>query len=570
MTLPAYLDTHTAIVGASGAGKTVTAKGMVEQLLADRRQVVIIDPTGAWWGLQTNARNTGPGFNIPIFGGLYASVPISPFDGNAVAGAIIDERISAIIDLSEIHDAEQQREFMADFVQRLRGKAQANFHLVVDEADEFCPQTAPDKAGYRLIQDMTWLAKRGRLRGFVLTMITQRPADIQKAVLSQMQTLVAHQLIAPSDQRAIGAYLKDNADKPTQDRVMQSLAKLGRGERWIYSPALQLLEHGVSPALTTFDSSSTPAPGEERAQPRSFTDIDAGALRDALAANRPASTPTDPLDAFEAGSAAGQRILDLEAEVAIQAEELRELRAAADRAERERGNSIGAVDAAIGDLQALRRRLDRPAPTSSSRDDVDPKPMAIPAKLVARAADRSIDRGADGIKITGAAGETALTPGARKLVMALAAVHPRSLTDLQAAKLAGVSITSSQWRTNVASFTRSELTDNLDGRIWLSDIGLADPDVAAAIAQQPADPLERWAAAFSPAIGGMLRVIVHAGEPLSKFEVASAAGISPTSSTLGTGLRELRTNGLIRETPEGWLPSNALACGRQGGDAQPR
>jgi len=35
------LDTHTAIVGASGAGKTVTAKGHVEALLNARRHVCL-------------------------------------------------------------------------------------------------------------------------------------------------------------------------------------------------------------------------------------------------------------------------------------------------------------------------------------------------------------------------------------------------------------------------------------------------------------------------------------------------------------------------------------------------
>lgn len=563
MTLPAYLDTHAAIVGASGAGKTVTAKGMVEQLLADHRQVVVIDPTGAWWGLQTNAGNTGPGFNIPIFGGLYATVPIGAADGDATAGAILDQRISAIVDLSEIHAAEDQREFMADFVQRLRRKSQANFHLVVDEADEFCPQTAPDKPGYRLIQDMIWLAKRGRLRGFVLTMITQRPADIQKAVLSQMQTLVAHQLIAPSDQRAIGAYLKDNADKATQVRVMQSLAQLARGERWIYSPALQLLEHGVSPPLTTFDSSSTPAPGEERAQPRSFTDIDADALRAALAAARPSPTPIDAREAFDAGTAAGERIIALEAEVERQAEEIAGMRDAllrADRVQRERTNMVGAIDAAIGDLQSLRRRLDRAADNqNSSQDDADPKPVRAQAKPVARTA----SRGTGGTENAGTAGETALTPGARKLMLALASVHPRALTLAQAAKLAGVSAASSQWRANATSLTTSRYVE--EGRApdtWtLADCAFGDIDVGQAMPIRPSDPLERWVSTFSPAIGAMLRAIAAAGEPLSKFEVAMAAGVSPTSSTLGTGLRELRVNGLIRETPEGWMPTDTVGGG---------
>jgi hypothetical protein len=120
-------------------------------------------------------------------------------------------------------------------------------------------------------------------------------------------------------------------------------------------------------------------------------------------------------------------------------------------------------------------------------------------------------------------------------------------------------MSSSQWRANGASFAGSLLISSTDGLYHLTPEGLGDPDVAAAIAQRPSDPLERWVAAFSPAIGAMLRAIVAAGEPLSKFEVASAAGVSPTSSTVGTGLRELRINGLIQETNEGRVPIGPVA-----------
>jgi DNA helicase HerA-like ATPase len=47
------LNSHIGILGKTGSGKTYTAKGLVERLLAARRQVVIIDPTGAWYGLRT-------------------------------------------------------------------------------------------------------------------------------------------------------------------------------------------------------------------------------------------------------------------------------------------------------------------------------------------------------------------------------------------------------------------------------------------------------------------------------------------------------------------------------------
>ncbi|MBK8199184.1 MAG: DUF87 domain-containing protein [Acidobacteria bacterium] len=66
------LDNHLAILGKTGAGKTVTAKGAVERLLDAGERVCIIDPTGAWWGLRLMADGKTPGYPVAIFGGSRA------------------------------------------------------------------------------------------------------------------------------------------------------------------------------------------------------------------------------------------------------------------------------------------------------------------------------------------------------------------------------------------------------------------------------------------------------------------------------------------------------------------
>ena len=68
---------------------------------------------------------------------------------------------------------------------------------MVDEADEFAPQTTADDVGFALREDLVWIAKRGRAAGFVPTWITQRTAEIAKAVISQ----AADDRRAPADRR---------------------------------------------------------------------------------------------------------------------------------------------------------------------------------------------------------------------------------------------------------------------------------------------------------------------------------------------------------------------------------
>lgn len=55
MDISPYMDGASAFVGTTGSGKTYAAKGAVETMLAERRRVIIIDPTGAWYGLRSGA-----------------------------------------------------------------------------------------------------------------------------------------------------------------------------------------------------------------------------------------------------------------------------------------------------------------------------------------------------------------------------------------------------------------------------------------------------------------------------------------------------------------------------------
>lgn len=57
------LEQHVAIVGRTGSGKSYTARGAVEGLLDAGRQVVVLDPTGVWWG-SAPAPTAGPAFRF--------------------------------------------------------------------------------------------------------------------------------------------------------------------------------------------------------------------------------------------------------------------------------------------------------------------------------------------------------------------------------------------------------------------------------------------------------------------------------------------------------------------------
>jgi uncharacterized protein len=275
------LGEHRAYIGATGSGKSTTARGHVERLLRERRHTCVTDHLGVWWGLRSDAAGTGAGFDIPIFGGRKGDVAFGAGDGAAI-GKIVGDGVSAIVDLSGLRTGGEQREFMRGLIGALRAKPPGHFQLVCDEADEDIPERIRDEAGFALQEDMIWIAKRGRSDGFVLSLITQRPASIAKEALSQAQTIFAHQLIAPTDKKALGDYVKSQGTAAEFKEIMARLPTLQVGERYLYSPKRHLLELGRSPMPETFDSSRTPGPGERRAEPKLLSEIDVSAIAAAL------------------------------------------------------------------------------------------------------------------------------------------------------------------------------------------------------------------------------------------------------------------------------------------------
>ena len=199
-----------AFVGRTGSGKTFSAKGGAERILRDGARVCILDPTGVWYGLKSNAKGTGPGFPIVVFGGDHADVPITDTSGAALAELVATKNVPVIIDLSEFTIGGRTR-FATKFLEDLYRRNRGALTLIVDEADVFAPQRVqPDESV--MLSRMEQICRRGRVRGFRPWLITQRPASLNKNVLSQANTLVAMQLTSPQDRKAIGAWIEGQAD----------------------------------------------------------------------------------------------------------------------------------------------------------------------------------------------------------------------------------------------------------------------------------------------------------------------------------------------------------------------
>jgi hypothetical protein len=149
---------------------------------------------------------------------------------------------------------------MTAFTEALYESNTEPLHLVLDEADLWAPQRV-QLDGYDLLGRVEEIVRRGRVRGFVPWLITQRPAVLHKDVLSQADILVSMKLTSSQDRAAIGRWIEGQADRAEGQRILAALPRLGRGEGWVWAPSASVLARVTFPLIRSFDSSSTPGSG---------------------------------------------------------------------------------------------------------------------------------------------------------------------------------------------------------------------------------------------------------------------------------------------------------------------
>lgn len=271
---------------------------LAEELIKAGAPVVVLDPVGAWWGLRARADALGPGLPVVIAGGEHGDVPLEPTGGHIIADLVVDDPRPLILDLSDFQSNAAQDRFVADFAEHLyRRKAQhrSPLHLIFDEADSFAPQR-PMPGQARMLGAIEALVRRGRQRGIGATFITQRPAVLNKNVLTQIEVLIVLQLTAPQDRAAIEDWVRGHGTREQCDQLLQSLASLQRGQAWFWSPArFDLFEKVQIRKRETFDSSKTPTVGEALMEPRALAPVDFARLRERLTASIEPSSQSDPV-----------------------------------------------------------------------------------------------------------------------------------------------------------------------------------------------------------------------------------------------------------------------------------
>ncbi|MEM1104411.1 MAG: helicase HerA-like domain-containing protein, partial [Pseudomonadota bacterium] len=274
------LDADIAILAKKGAGKTYTAKGIVERLLDDGARVLVLDPLSTWWGLKSSADGESAGYPIAVFGGPHGDMPLTESMARPLAEIISRENLPAVMDIAFMKKAEQQR-FTCDLLEELFAKNRDPLWLVLEEAHVFAPQS-PTGVEASAFHEVDRIARMGRSFGFRLISITQRSSRLHKDVLTQAATMVALRIQHQLDQKPILDWFTANADGDFAKTVKANLANLDVGEAFVGATDQDFFDRVKFPRITTLDSSATPKRGEKRVEPKTLAEVDLSAVREAL------------------------------------------------------------------------------------------------------------------------------------------------------------------------------------------------------------------------------------------------------------------------------------------------
>ena len=490
------LDADIAILGKKGRGKTIVAKGVVERLLEMERRVLVFDPLSTWWGLRSNAEGDGPGFPIAVFGGPKGDMPLTESMGRPLARIVAENNLPMVVDMGNMRKAEWQR-LVREMCDELFTVNRDPLWLILEEADVFAPQNPMKGDSAAVLGEIDRIARRGRAFGFRLISITQRPARIHKDVLTQLSTLVALGVTGPQDREAIKAWIDGNADRDQSKEVMDSLAKLPVGTGWVWAPDQDLLEKVRFPMIKTLDTSKTPKAGEKRIEPTKLADVDLTAIKAALEEKSDTKGPVTSISAKP-----DQRAIK-DARASGYASGLSDGKREGAATERARINE--------GIAQVL-RIPGEPNASIPAQEDQIPSPSA-------------------------AVSSTKLSPSAAKILGVIVGLHPRTVSYNVAATRAGISKRSSAFRAYRKELLTAGLVQIIDGQMLPMNGAL---DLAPPIPQG----LDEWASRLPPSQSAMLGALRQMTLPITRDVLAEMAGISPTSSGLGSGIRELIGLGL--------------------------
>jgi len=226
LTFPAYgedslISNVLFITGKRGSGKSWTAGVMMEEFHRLGLQFVCFDALNAHGGLDTLPRIES----------------LTPDVGQSIDMKSLVERLrttdkSLVIALGGLPLIKQQ-ELMGDYCEALiEARLGKGIHTIIEECQDFVPQQGKPISFDPIVR----LCKLGRALGYGASLVSQRPAGVNKEALSQASVYLVHNVINNRDLKTLDEQLSFGTDKRLIKKILNGIASARKGECVAYAP----------------------------------------------------------------------------------------------------------------------------------------------------------------------------------------------------------------------------------------------------------------------------------------------------------------------------------------------
>lgn len=192
------------VLGVRGSGKSNTTAVIAEELLEAQYPITIVDAESEYYTLREQ-------YPILVVGNSpHVDLQMDATKGAQLADWVFDNNTSVILDLLGYSEMERDlflHDYFSQFWERIK-IASRNHFIIIDEAHEFIPQGKNSKLK-TLIKTM---CLRGRKRGLGMLIATQRPASVEKTIITQSAILFLHKVVYPTDLSIYGELLPMKMD----------------------------------------------------------------------------------------------------------------------------------------------------------------------------------------------------------------------------------------------------------------------------------------------------------------------------------------------------------------------
>jgi DNA-binding transcriptional ArsR family regulator len=205
---------RTAVIAQTGAGKSWTIGVICEQLCKQNIGFSIIDTEGEYFSLKEKFQLLWVGKDPAC------DLDIERVDLKELALTALKKNVPVIFDVSEVMDERETVARISGALYEAASELRVPHLLIIEEADKFAPQRG------KPMHEIVEISRRGRKRGLGLLLASQRPAYLNKDVLSQCDNQLVGKLTTEADLSAVNLFFASREE-------LEGLTRLKPGEFFV-------------------------------------------------------------------------------------------------------------------------------------------------------------------------------------------------------------------------------------------------------------------------------------------------------------------------------------------------